>query len=85
MDLLNFRTAACKVNIVALAACLGKAKKVLDTSGGLNSEKILELEKKRKTLKDMFARWDETWNNTMHANNNDDLREIWDSTKEAVD
>ena len=47
MDYLNFRTAACEVNMVALTACLGKAKKILDTSGGLNPEKILELEKKR--------------------------------------
>ena len=72
MDYLNFRTAACEVNMVALTACLGKAKKVLDASGGLNSEKILELEKKRKTLKDMFVRWEETWKETWSANNNDD-------------
>ena len=85
MDYLNFRTAACEVNMVALTACLGKAKKILDTSGGLNSEKILELEKKRKTLKDMFVSWEVTWKETLSANNNDNLWEIWDSTKEAVD
>ena len=37
--------------MVVLTACLSEAKKILDTSGGLDSEKILELEKKQKTLK----------------------------------
>ena len=85
MDYLNFRTAACEVNMVVLTACLSEAKKILDTSGGLDSEKILELEKKQKTLKDMFVRWEVTWKETRSANNNDNLLEIWDSTKEAVD